>query len=480
MILALIVALLGQPVNVRITVHDDVVGQVPSGFFGVHYDGPRHKYWNPVLKKEELSEGSTFTSPAGRHWLNAAGVEMVRLFATIQAVHPGPEEWNLADVKAQVAEIRAAGMEPMVCLNQSSGKWFMGDAKNPWWNDPNGLEQWRLTAYKLAETLKGSCRYFEILNEPNHIERDQDNYVGWARSVELFRIAATEIKAAIPDAKCGGPASWAAWETAEWARHALGDEKARRLVDFVSYHIYTSHDLDDSDAAIMAKMVWFEQTPRYIRQKLAGLTDRPVGIMLTECNVSAVTSKDGKPYQDPRNTNAFGGVWMASALLHSVRGGCNAALHFCTLGGLGIIRWPPDWRPQHCYYVLPMLRDAAGMEAGARLLRTETTEQPVEVRQVVKGKSKDYGLESFAIDSDGGLAVVLVNKRADRTYRATVVLPEAPGAAELYRYSTQRVGDAPYPLRTIKPSDEEMAVQAPPYSVTVLSWRQRTRPDEDG
>lgn len=82
--------------------------------------------------------------------MNAAGVEMARLFATIQAVHPAPDEWKLADAKAKVEEIRAAGMEPMVCLNQSSGGGLVGSAKNPWWKDPNGLKQWRLAAHKPA------------------------------------------------------------------------------------------------------------------------------------------------------------------------------------------------------------------------------------------------------------------------------------------------------------------------------------------
>lgn len=51
MLLALIAALLGQPMNERITVGNDVTGQMSAGFFGVHYDGPRHKYWNPVPKR---------------------------------------------------------------------------------------------------------------------------------------------------------------------------------------------------------------------------------------------------------------------------------------------------------------------------------------------------------------------------------------------------------------------------------------------
>jgi len=471
MVAALMLAVLAQPVDVAITVQGEAVARVPERFFGTHYDGPRHKFWDALLGREVLSQESTFTSPSGRRWLSEAGVQVARLFVDIQAVHPEPGQWELGPTEAIVEDIRAAGMEPMACLNQRGGEWFVGDAKEPWWKDQRGLEEWRAASRRLAQALKGKCGRFEILNEPNHIHPDQDHYMGWDTSVALFRLAAQEIKAVIPDATCGVPASWAAWETAEWAGRALEDGRAAPLLDFVSYHIYTSHNLDDSDQAICAKMRWFEDTPTYIKGKLKALTERPIQALLTECNVSAVCFKDGKPYQDPRNTSAFGGVWMASALLHSALGGCDQAIHFSTLGGLGIIRWPPEWAPQPCYWVLPMLRNAAGLKPGAQMLDTRSSEEPVEVSQVVQGKSKDYGLEAFAVGSEDGLAVVLVNKRSDRTYRATVVAPKKPTAAELYRYTTERTADAPYRDGRVEPTQGGLVVECRPYSVTVLAWR---------
>lgn len=100
-----------------------------------------------------------------------------------------------------------------------------------------------------------------------------------------------------------------------------------------------------------------------------------------------------------------------------------------------------------------------------------TLAQPVDITITVQGKGQDHGLEAFAVGSGDGLAVVLVNKHRDRTYRATVVPPEEPSPAELYRYTTERTADAPFRDGHVEPTQGGLVVECRPYSVTVLAWR---------
>jgi len=247
----------------------------------------------------------------------------------------------------------------------------------------------------------------------------------------------------------------------------LAQPDGERLLGFVSYHIYTSHSVDDTDAQILAKSPWFEEAPVHIRRELAKLTDKRIQLALTEYNVSAVFTKDGKPFTDPRNVSTFGGTVTALAMLHSARGGADLSMHFGTMGGFGLIQWPPEYQVQRPYHAVRMLHEAAGVRPGAQVLRTETSETAKEIKSCVGGKWTAHDVESFAFRHGDQSSVVLVNKRAAGTVRATVTIPGAE-RAELYQYSSTRLPDAIHPLAAIQAEDGTLEVSCPVYSVTVL------------
>ena len=234
----------GQEVSepTAITVTDDVVATIGADFLGVHYDGPTHRAWDGLNRKLVHLPGA-FGSPHCRQLLRAAGLRVARIFVNLPKGHPMPGEfdWSLTD--AQVAEAIESGMVVMLCLHQRTAEWFVGDQETPWWRHEAGRKEWRAFARACAERYRDRVRYHEVLNEPNHLHRDKPDYVGWDLSVRLFMDAAKEIKSVEPQAKVGGAATWAAWESATWAKRVLARPDGERLLDFVSYHIYTSHSL---------------------------------------------------------------------------------------------------------------------------------------------------------------------------------------------------------------------------------------------
>jgi hypothetical protein len=454
------------PDRIAVTVHDEVLTTIGQNFSGLHYDGPTHRAWDEVKRQTSPMPGA-FGSPHCRRQLQAAGVGVARIFVNQPKVHPEPGVFDWSATDARVAEVRKAGMAVMLCLHQRDATWFVGDATTPWWRLPAGRKEWREFARVCAQRYRGKVSYYEILNEPNHLKKDKPHYMGWDLSVALFLDAARQIEAVEPDALIGGAATWAAWESATWAKRVLAQPEGERLLDFVSYHIYTSHGVGDTDAQILAKTPWFEEAPVHIRRELAKLTEKRILVALTEYNVSAVFTKDGKPFTDPRNVSTFGGMVTALAMLHSARGGCHTAMHFSTMGGFGLIRWPPEYHMRRPYHAVRMLYEVAGMRPGAQVLKTDTSETAKEVKSCVGSKWTACDVESFAFRHGDQRSVVLVNKRASGTVRATVAIPGAK-AAELYQYSSTRLPDAIRPLAMIQAENSKLEVSCPAYSVTVL------------
>jgi hypothetical protein len=452
--------------RIAVTVHDDVLTVLGDDFCGLHYDGPMHRSWDDVTREVSQMPGA-FASPYCRDQLRSAGVCFARVFVNQPDVHPRPGEFDWATTDRQVAEIHEAGMSVMLCLHQRGGAWFVGDNQAPWWGTEAGRNAWREFARVCARRYRGRARYYEILNEPNHLHKDQPHYMGWDMSVALFMDAAKEIVAVAPDVLVGGPATWAAWEATTWAKRVLSRPDGERLLSFVSYHIYTSHDLGDSDAQILAKSPWFEEAPMHIRRELSELTERPIRLALTEYNVSAVSAKDGKPFTDPRNVNTFGGLLTALALLHSARGACDMTAHFGTMGGFGVIRWPPEYQLRRPYHAVRLLYEAAGLRPGVQVLRVETTESPKPVKSCVRGDWPTRDVEAFALRRDGDTSVVLVNKSPKQ---AVAVAVRIPGIDEVrfYRYTSSRLHDAIHPLGSIEDSEGAFETTCPPYSLTVL------------
>ena len=455
--------------KISILVHDDVLATIGPGFSGLHYDGPTHRAWDEVERQTSAMPGA-FGSPHCRRQLQAAGVGVARIFVNQPDVHPEPRVFDWSATDARVAEVREAGMAVMLCLHQRDATWFVGDATTPWWRLPAGRKEWREFARVCAQRYHGKVRYYEILNEPNHLKKDKPHYMGWDLSVELFLDAARQIEAVDRAALIGGAATWAAWESATWAKRVLARPDGERLLGFVSYHIYTSHSVDDTEAQILAKTPWFEEAPVHLRRELAKLTKKPILVALTEYNVSAVFTKDGKPFTDPRNVNTFGGMVTALAMLHSARGGGHMAVHFSTMGGFGLIRWPPEYQVRRPYHAVRMLHEVAGVRPGAQVLKTDTSETAKEIKSCAGGTWTARDVEAFAFRHGNQSSVVLVNKRASGTVHATVTMPGAK-EAELYQYSATRLPDAIHPLATIQADNGKLEVSCPAYSVTVLKTK---------
>lgn len=456
-----------EPIIVQVT--DEIAATVGPHFHAVHYDGPRHKSWDGVNKKLVLLPGA-FGSPFCRRALKGVGISVARIFVDVPKRHPEPGvfDWSLLD--EQVAQVLASETALMLCLHQRGPGWFVGDKEKPWWQHPAAREEWRIFAEACARRYRGKVHYYEVLNEPEHLHKEKPGYMGWDCTVAMFVEAASAIKAVEPGVLCGGAATWAAWESAEWGKKVLAEPGGERLLDFVSYHIYTSHSLEDSDDKIMAKTPWFEDAPAYVRGELKKVSKKRILTALTEFNTSAVCSKDGKPYTDPRNVDPFGGVVAALAQLHSARGGCDIAVHFGTMGGFGLIRWPPEYKRQSAYYAVQLLNQVAGLAPGAHVLKTTSSEQPKTVRSCVRGESQTYDLESFAIKGPEGTAIVLVSKRPKIHFDVSVSLASLPPStrADLFQYSATRLPDSRYPIQTLSAQDGAFRVTCPPYSMTVL------------
>ncbi|MBN2308480.1 MAG: cellulase family glycosylhydrolase [Candidatus Hydrogenedentes bacterium] len=455
--------------GVTVTVGERVVATVAPGFLGLHYDGPEHQAWDPV-RQRPLSLAGAYGSPAARASLHGIGVGCARIFVDVPGVHPDAGTFNWERTDTAVGEVAESGMDVMLCLHQGGPEWLGGSSERPWWELDEGRAAWRAAVAACAARYRGKVRYYEILNEPNLIKDGEAGFMGWERSVDLYLSAAEAIKQAEPGALCGGAATWAGWESGAWAARVLARPGGEALLDFVSYHIYTSHNLDDADAAILSKVGWFEQAPRHIRAELAGLTDKRVQIVLTEFNTSAVFSKDGKPYTDPRDVNVFGGLVSALALLHSATGGCDMAMHYSTSGGFGLLVWPPLYDRQPAYYAVALLREAAGFAPGAELLDVETSEPPKAAPHCVKGESETYDLQPFAVRSASGTAVVLINKQRDAAVAAQIRFTgeNASSEAQVYVYSAMRVADAVYPASAVTAVGGVFEVECAPYSITVV------------
>jgi len=412
-----------------------------------------------------------FSSPFCRAAMARIGLAVARIFLDVPKTHPQPGtfDWSLPD--RQIREAIASGMAPMLCLHQRGPGWFLGDKEKPWWRHDAARKEWAAFAKACAERYRGKAPYYEILNEPQHLHKDSPTFMGWECSVAMFIEAASGIKQADPNALCGGAATWAAWESAEWAKRVLAKPDGERLLDFVSYHIYTSHHLEDTDDKIMAKTPWFGEAPVHIRAELSKASDKRILVAITEFNTSAVWSKDGKLCTDPRNRDGFGGVVAALALLYSARGGCDVAVHFGIMGGFGLIRWPPRYEILPVYHAVHMVRQIAGLQPEAKLLATVTDEEPKKVKNCIRGDALTHDLEPFAIRSPDALAVVLINKKPRTSFAAVLDCPFAPSThAKVYRYASIRLGDALFPLETLQARKGPLPVVCPPYSVTVVRW----------
>lgn len=456
--------------SVEVQVTGEVLSTVPPDFFGLHYDGPEHHTSNGITG-ELMTMPGAYGSQAARKLLRDVGVSVVRIFLTAVEIRPDAGTWNWDSTDRSVAQVIEAGMRPMLCLRQAGPEWIGGTAETGWWKTETGRAAWDEYASEVARRYGDRCRWYEVFNEPNIIHAEKPDCFGWDGIAEMYLVAARAIRAQDADAIIGGAATWAAWETAEFGRHVLKRPDGEAMLDFVSYHIYTTHSLEESNETLMSRTPWFRETPAYIRAQLAPLTDKRILAICTEYNSNAIWSKDGKPFTDKRCTNAFGGILSASVLCNSALGAADMVMHFATIGGFGLIVWPPEYQPQACYFAHALLHQVAGLRSGSQMLKTTCSLPPETAQSAVRGELTDAALETYAVrDSTGILSVILVHKRATPALRVSLKVPGDITAANLYRYSARRIPDSLYPVERLQSAAGALAVDCEPYSITVVRF----------
>ncbi|MEO1497425.1 MAG: cellulase family glycosylhydrolase [Planctomycetota bacterium] len=442
---------------VEVSIGGEVIATVPPRFMGLHYNGPTHRAVDPDTG--QLRDfASAHADPAASAALVDAGVGLSRVFVDAPQVNPAPGVYDWADIDTAVNEIVATGMTPMLTLHQRDGAWHVGDVDTPWWDDPTGLAAWTDLAATLATRYADRATYFELLNEPNHLHPTRDSYMGLDRSAELFVAGASAIRAAAPDAKIGGPASFGSWEPATWAKRVLNLPGGEAQLDFVSYHVYATGSATATDADLFERARWWETVPQAIRTELEANTTKPIELALTEFNASSVFELDGELWTDPRNVDDIGGLLAALGWLYSARGGADIAVRFGTTGGFGLIRWPPDYELRPAYHAVRLLHEVAGLVPGAELLST-----------TIAGEAS--GLEAFALRDDEGERFVLINTDDTATHTLDLVVgaPTSERSLERYRYDAGRTADALTPLSLETTVDGELTIDVPPRSLVVLA-----------
>lgn len=436
--------------NINIAVRDTVYHRISADFHGIQY----HAY--------------TYNDSSATAKLKKLRLKWIRIWADVAEFHPNPDTWDWTELDRKIAEILNLSYEPIVCLYQSE-EWFTGSADNPWWNYQDGLTEWEKAADSLASRYLDKVKMFIIFDEINVMHPDQGYYITFQEAAQLYLRAAQKIKAVNPAFLCGGPSGFGGWENGYWADYVLNEPNSANLLDFVSCNLFISWDADDSDDLIMDRTIWYEEAPLKIRTMLGSRC--PATLVLDAYNASALWELNGELWTDPRNTNLFGGIYHAAALLHSAKGGYDITLHWETIGGFGILNWYPEFKELPPYYAWQFLIDVAGLANGAEILDCTTSEAPITDIVHHGGMNVNlYRIQPFAVRrSDNGISVILINKYTTENMTATVAIPTEMKSYRLYRFDENHISDCFEPL-TVNVADSVCNVTCSPYSVTVIRF----------
>lgn len=436
--------------NVVITVSDTIYNTINADFFGIQY------------------HSNTYNNKNATDKLDLLHLQRIRVWANINKFHPNPDTWNWEELDRNVEEILNSGYKFILCLYQSE-EWFIGSPDKPWWKYPEALTEWENAAYQLADRYKNNIDMIIIFDEPNMMHQDKAYYITFKECAQLYIKAAQKIKEVNPDILCGGPSAFGGWENGHWAKYVLNEPDGTKFLDFVSCNIFLSWDANDSDDTIMDRTIWYEEAPQKIEKMLGDKC--PSTLILDAYNASALWKKDGKLWTDPRNVSAFGGVYLAAALLHSAKGKFNVTLHWETIGGFGILDWYPQFKELAPYYTWKYLIDTAGLADGAQIRGCTTTESPKENAPHQGGMNVNlYRIQPFAVRrTDGGISVILINKYSIDTITAAVNVPDGMTRFAIYRYDKTRVTDCFLPLEKDF-AKQTVELNCPPYSVSIIRF----------
>lgn len=153
--------------------------------------------------------------------LKKAGVTHYRFSIEWARVEPQPGKYNETAIRGYVTmarKLRAAGIEPVVCLWHFTFPAWLTDANHPKatnWLHPLAAKRWALYVQKMVHATKPYVRYYAPQNEPNGQIATAYLTGMWppcmtasfstykkavTASVAMFRSAATIIKKERPDA----------------------------------------------------------------------------------------------------------------------------------------------------------------------------------------------------------------------------------------------------------------------------------------
>ncbi len=439
--------IIGQ--NIFISIADTTYNTITKSFFGIQY------------------HTNTFSNVTAIEKLIPLKLNLIRIWAEIGKFHPSPNVWNWDELDKEVDEIIAAGYEPIPCL--WGEKWFVGSKGSPWWNYPDAILEWGNAAYELANRYKGKIKNIIVYDELNMLKSEEDYYCPFKLAAHLYIKAAKQIKRAEPEIKCGGPSGHLGWENGHWADYVLNEPEGKENIDFVSANVFLSWNGNDSDSLIMNRTIWYEEVPQIINYKIKGRADMP--LLLDAYNVSAVWKKDGEPWTDPRNTNIFGAIYQALALLHSAKGGFKNTLRWEVLGGFGIFNWYPQFNELPPYFSWKFLIEVAGLNIGSKIIGCTTTEIPNPYAQHHAGMNvSSYKLQPFAIKrADGGISIILINKDINKNLTATVITPEGMHGYKTYLFNAANVESCFDAVDSAK-CENSIEITVPPYSVTIIKY----------
>ncbi len=429
---------------------DSVIGKLSNDFYGIQY------------------HSNTYNQSKALQQLGYLHINPVRIWAKLNEFHPEPGLWQWAEVDQKVDEVVAAGYSPVLCLYQSE-HWFTGSSENPWWNDSTARAEWQEAAYRLALRYQNRVQRFIIFDEINMMHPEDGYYITFQNSARLYCAAAEKIKQVNPALQCGGPSSFGGWENAHWAEYVLNEPRGAELLDFISCNLFLSWDAEDADSLIMNRTIWYEEAPLSIKAKLK--ERMPPLLILDAYNVSALWQKDGQLWTDPRNTNFFGGIYQALALLHAAKGGFNVTLHWETIGGYGIFDWYPQFNPLPSYYAWRFMIEIAGLQAGSELIACHTNQTAeTDIQHLGGMQVASFAVQAFAIkQADSVLSVVLINKFSKEHSAIQIFSPKDKPYFRLYRFEAQNMESCFQALQEGTASDT-FSIRVPPLSITVVKF----------
>ncbi len=435
--------------TISISVKDTIFNSINEDFYGIQY------------------HSNTFNNQTALNKIAPLQLRYVRIWAEVGKFHPRPDVWEWEELDDKINEIIAAGYRPILCL--WGEKWFVGTKGTAWWNYPEAVNEWEKAAFQLADRYKEKINMIIVFDELNMLKPEDDYYCSFKDAAKLFIKAAKQIKKAKPEMLCGGPSGPLGWENAHWADYVLQEPEGKENLDFISSNLFVSWNAEDSDSLIMNRTIWYEEVPQLIKKDVNGKDS--LFILLDAYNASAVWQKDGNYWTDPRNTNLFGAVYQALALLHSAKGGFNITLRWEILGGFGIFNWYPDFKELPPYYSWKFIVETAALSAGAEIIGCNTSETPNFNAPHHSGMNvNSYKLQPFAIKrKDGGISVILINKDSNDTLSAKVKTPRDMGSYAIYQLNSNNIENC---FAEIKNGigDSVVNITALPLSVTVVRY----------